>query len=155
MGATALALLDPLPSKRLLLDACAGRRSGNHPVLWAASELGRVHAALRAAGGGRELAIRRSGLIRHIDRWLATELPSAHGGAHMHTESVGVVVDRLARYSVLARAALAEGHTEPELHSAWHRLSELALGYRDLAVQVVTGSRRLPDLGDPELTEPR
>ncbi|MEV0294892.1 DUF4254 domain-containing protein [Nocardia sp. NPDC050710] len=147
---------DPLPSKELILESCAGQHSVAHPVLWAAGELAQAHRTLRVSTGPRgEIAIRRAGLIRHIDRWLATELPTAHGGAHMHTESIGAVVDRLARYSVLARAALSEGATEPERHRAWHRLSELALGYRDLAFEVAAGLRRLPDLGDPELTEPR
>ncbi|MEV0706476.1 MULTISPECIES: DUF4254 domain-containing protein [Nocardia] len=141
------------PSKELLLDSCAGKRGASHPVLWAAGELALAHTELRTAAGPRgEIAIRRTSLVRHIDRWLAAELPSAHGGAHLHTESVGAVVDRLARYSVLARGALTDRHPEPELHHAWHRLSELALGYRDLAFEVGAGLRRIPDLTDPGLT---
>ncbi|MET7770256.1 DUF4254 domain-containing protein [Nocardia sp. NPDC005366] len=144
---------NPFPSKELLLDSCAGKRGAAHPVLWAAGELALAHAELRAATGPRsEIAIRRASLVRHIDRWLAAELPSPHGGAHLHTESVGAVVDRLARYSVLARGALTDRCPEPELHQAWHRLAELALGYRDLAFEVGAGLRRIPDLADPGLT---
>jgi hypothetical protein len=125
-------------------------------VLWAARELAQAHTAVGSTSAGQpsEIILRRASLIRHIDRWLAAELPPAHGGAHMHTESVGVVVDRLAKYAVLARAALTVDASEPELHRAWHRLAELALGYRDMAYEVSAGLRRLPDLSDPALTEP-
>ncbi|WP_245839092.1 DUF4254 domain-containing protein [Nocardia donostiensis] len=97
---------------------------------------------------------RRAELIHGIDCWAATQLPPAHGGAHMHTESLGAVIDRLARYAVLARIALTTDTTELELHHAWKRLAELALGYCDMASELAAGLRRLPDLGDPALTEP-
>ncbi|MRH88191.1 hypothetical protein GFY24_12175 [Nocardia sp. SYP-A9097] len=54
----------------------------------------------------------RACLVHDIDCWVASRLPIAHGGARRHTESVGVVIDRLARFWVLAHATLKPG-TDP------------------------------------------
>ncbi|NEW40207.1 DUF4254 domain-containing protein [Nocardia cyriacigeorgica] len=140
---------EPLPSKDLVLEACTGRLITDHPVLCSANELAYLHIAAQRVPDARNLLHRRIELIRHIDCWLARELPPAHGGAHLHTESVGAVVDRLARYTASARMSLLSDDTVLERHYAWQRLAELAVGYSDLAYEVGAGIRRIPDLGHP------
>lgn len=138
---------EPLPPKDLVLEACTGRLITDHPVLRSAHELAHLHIAAQRVPDARNLLHRRLELIRRIDHWLARELPPAHGGAHLHTESVGAVVDRLARYTASARLSLLSDDTTVERHYAWHRLAELAVGYGDLAYEVGAGIRRIPDLG--------
>ncbi|CRY82307.1 DUF4254 domain-containing protein [Nocardia farcinica] len=142
---------DPLPPKELVLEACSGRLGSEHPVLRMALELARLHATAERAVDARDLLHRRMALIRGIDRWLACQLPPARGGAHLHTESVGTVIDRLARYSSSARSALVFDDAPVERHYAWRRLAELAVGYADLSHEVSTGVRRVPDLGNLRL----
>lgn len=86
----------------------------------------------------------RARLVHDIDGWVVRELPTAHGGARMHTETVGTVVDRLAQFSAQAYSTLT-GAPEWMVHDAWRRLSELAVAYEDLAVDVTGGVCRLPD----------
>ncbi|MGY2062642.1 DUF4254 domain-containing protein, partial [Nocardia gipuzkoensis] len=87
----------------------------------------------------------RAQLVHDIDRWVATELPVAPGGARLHTETVGTVIDRLAQFSALAYLALT---TTPDwlADDAWRRLAELANAYVDLATEVSAGRCRLPKL---------
>ncbi|MEU2255597.1 DUF4254 domain-containing protein [Nocardia xishanensis] len=142
--------MEPLPSKKQVLRAFRNKPSDEHPVLQAAYSLGGLHVQrlnteIDATGDIDQHRVR---LVLGIDRWVATELPPAHGGAHMHTESVGMVIDRLAQFSARAFASLA---SEPDwvVHDDWERLAELALGYQDLALEVSAGIRRLPYLGGP------
>ncbi len=86
----------------------------------------------------------RARLVRDIDRWAERRLPSARGGAYLHTESLGAVIDRLAHLSATAYAALA-ADAEWDLWFAWERLAELALAYEDLATELTIGRRRLPN----------
>lgn len=135
-----------LPSKDLVLEACSGTIHQPHPVLEAAYELAALHEAGSAAIAVGETASERANLMRGIDRWVAANLPAPLGAAYMHTETMGSVVDRLARYSVLAHAALTRDTRPWELHFAWQRLAELSLGYGDLSFELASGARRLPDL---------
>lgn len=133
-----------LPTKELLLHACRAVPREDHPLLRIAHLLAGLHE--RRLSGAPDLAEIDSGRARLVlaaDRWVATELPVARGGAQMHTETLGAVLDRLTQYCAYAHARL---DTAPEwmVHDAWERLAELALGYQDLAGEVLAGVRRLP-----------
>ncbi|WP_330232049.1 DUF4254 domain-containing protein [Nocardia sp. NBC_00508] len=145
-----------LPSKDFVLEACTGRIRLPHPLLEAAYELAALHEArLDTPYPAREEIDRhRTRLTRHIDRWVASALPQAMGAAYLHTETVGAVVDRLARYSVLAHTALHRDTRQPEMHYAWQQLAELALGYGDLSFELTAGRRRLPTLIVPQPDRP-
>ncbi|MGY2063638.1 DUF4254 domain-containing protein, partial [Nocardia gipuzkoensis] len=45
---------------------------------------------------------RRAELLSEIDQCVARSLPPAHGAARIHTETMGAVVDRMARFTALA-----------------------------------------------------
>ncbi|MBO0853042.1 MAG: DUF4254 domain-containing protein [Nocardia sp.] len=126
----------------MLLGACAGRVPIPHPVLLAARELARLHAAHIENAGA--LSCARSQHIRDIDRWVADEIPAPVSAAYLHTETVGMVVDRIARLSAVVHAGERGGHHEAELPRMWQALSELAIGYGDLAFEVGQRTRRLP-----------
>jgi Protein of unknown function (DUF4254) len=140
--------MEPLPSKEHILEACRSMPRGNHPVLESAHLLAELHERRRhaALGSTTDIDQHRARLVLAIDRWVATTVPLPHGGAHMHTETVGTVVDRVAQFSICAYETLF-GAPEWVVHDAWERLAELALGYQDLAFQVCAGIRRLPNLG--------
>jgi hypothetical protein len=141
--------VEPLPPKNLLLDACRGLPHGEHPVLRSACRLAELHeqrldATTRTVA---DIDRHRAHLVHDIDQWVARELPQAHRGVRLHTETVGTVVDRMAQFSALAYLALT---SSPEwvVNDAWRRLTELAVAYDDLAAEVTAGRCRLPDLSD-------
>ncbi|MFI5776000.1 DUF4254 domain-containing protein [Nocardia sp. NPDC051570] len=144
-----------LPSRDLILDACAGRIQLPHPVLRAAGELAELHRARLSRAAVPGVDCRRVELMHEIDRWVSSAMPRAHGCAWMHTETVGAVVDRLAQFSVYAYAALEQADSQWEMHVAWQRLAELSLGYSDMAFEIAAGTLRLPDFGVPQVTSPR
>ncbi|AHH21880.1 hypothetical protein NONO_c71190 [Nocardia nova SH22a] len=139
--------MESLPPKHLLLEACRGLAIDGHLVLKCACRLSELHELRLNAAPGSTLDIDRdrAQLVSDIDRWVADELPRAHGSARMHTETVGTVIDRLAQFSALAYLTLT---WEPEwvVRDAWRRLSDLAVAYDDLAGEVTAGLCRLPDL---------
>ncbi|MRH92879.1 DUF4254 domain-containing protein [Nocardia sp. SYP-A9097] len=137
--------MDLLPAKHGLLAACRGNVQNSHPLLHWASELSEIHEQLAGAEerAETELAQRRVSLIHDIDQWVGRQLPPSHGGARIHTESLGAVIDRLAAFTACACAALKSTGGE-ELRDTWERLAELAVGYEDLKDEVLTGRRRLP-----------
>lgn len=143
--------MEPLPPKEHILEACRALPPSDHPVLASAHLLAGLHRQRLYADFDItiELDRHRARLIMAIDRYLADELPPPRGEAHLHTETVGMVVDRIAQYSVKAHETL---RSDPEwvVHDAWHRLAELALGYEDLVYEVSAGLRRLPALDDPD-----
>ncbi|WP_067695613.1 DUF4254 domain-containing protein [Nocardia jejuensis] len=140
-----------LPSKDLLLEACAGCVSLSHPVLEAAYELTGLHEARRVAEGPVlvDIDCARDQLVRDIDRWVAREMPRPYAAASLHTETLGMVVDRMARFSVDAYAALLTAEAECRLHTAWKCLAELALAYADLSHDLTMRTRRFPDYPAP------
>ncbi|MBF6334452.1 DUF4254 domain-containing protein [Nocardia abscessus] len=142
--------MEPLPTKEFVLHACRSVPSRDHPILASAHLLAGLHKRrLRCElDGADDIDRQRARLVLAIDRWVATEAPLPHGGAHMHTETVGMVVDRLAQFSACAYEILS-GAPEWAVHNAWERLAELALGYEDLAYEVAAGLRRLPYLSGP------
>ncbi|WP_040780586.1 DUF4254 domain-containing protein [Nocardia pneumoniae] len=138
---------DVLPSRSQLLQACReGEPPPDHPVLLRARALADLHARRLDANQGAvpDIDESRARLVREIDRWADHRLPSARCGAYLHTESLGSVIDRLAHLSATAYAALA-ADAEWDLWFAWERLAELALAYEDLATELTTGRRRLPN----------
>ncbi|WP_319945778.1 DUF4254 domain-containing protein [Nocardia macrotermitis] len=144
-------MAEKLPSKDMLLEACAGSVVVPHPVLRAAQKLGALHRARVGAEGAvrDEIDSARACSVREIDCWVAARMPIAHGAASLHTETVGMVVDRIAQLSVDAHAALRRDAGEYELRYSWRRLAELSVAYGDLAFDVAACRRRLPDLLPP------
>ncbi|WP_067528787.1 DUF4254 domain-containing protein [Nocardia uniformis] len=142
-----MAAVHPLPPKHLLLRACRGLPPGDHPVLHYAGLLADLHERRLTAQPGATFAIdhHRARLVHDIDRWVATESPRADRDARLHTETVGTVVDRLAQFSTLAYLTLSSCPDEA-VHDAATRLTELATAYEDLATDIATGARRLPNL---------
>lgn len=140
-----------LPSKELLLAACTGSITLPHPVLQAAYELSSLHEARLVANPPElsEIDSARCRLIHEIDRWTAQWVPRPHAAAALHTETVGMVIDRLAQFSVDAHAALSGGESECRLHYAWKRLAELSLAYTELAHDLAVRTRRIPDYVTP------
>ncbi|WP_067817466.1 DUF4254 domain-containing protein [Nocardia inohanensis] len=141
-----------LPSKDLLLEACAGLVHDPYPLLLAAYELASLHEARSSADrtDTHEIDCGRARLIHDIDLWVSRTIATALIAPSMHTESIGADIDRLAKLSVSAFAAHHSNTTDQELHHAWHRLAELSLGYGDLADDLTTGRRRLPTPDHPE-----
>lgn len=136
-----------LPSKDLLLNACSGTVVQQHPLLEAAYELAGLHEARYRAEPAELLEIdcARARLIHDIDRWTAQNLPRPLAAAALHTETLGMVVDRLARFSVDAHNTLDGSISECRSHYAWRRLAELALAYGDLTHDLTARTRRIPD----------
>ncbi|WP_378733303.1 DUF4254 domain-containing protein [Nocardia brasiliensis] len=117
-----------------------------HPVLQAAYELASLHEArLDAAADVGAVDRERARLICRIDGWVDAEQPPASDAAYLHTETVGMVIDRLAQLSADVHAATERNTSTLQFHHARHCLNELALAYGDLAFEVSSGIRRLPD----------
>ncbi|RDI65077.1 DUF4254 domain-containing protein [Nocardia pseudobrasiliensis] len=137
--------MNPLPTKTQLLNACRGVDYDHHPILNAAFGLTGIHERqlTTVRFGFDEMESRRAELLSEIDRCVARSLPPAHGAARIHTETMGAVVDRMARFTALAYAALA-GTLDCELGSSWEHLAELAVAYEDLIDELHMGRRRLP-----------
>jgi hypothetical protein len=137
-----------LPPNDILLVACAGSPVPSHPVLEAAGELAGLHEARLAAGTEEtnEIDCARAKLVHVIDCWVSAHVAPPPGAAYMHTETLGMVIDRIAQFSVAARKALNHNTPEPHLHCLWQRLAELALAYGDLVFEIHIGTRKLPDL---------
>ncbi|MET7771429.1 DUF4254 domain-containing protein [Nocardia sp. NPDC005366] len=133
----------PLPSKDMVASACAGIVALDHPVLHAARELGELHQA-REHTNVDAFDCERTRLVGRIDEWVAAVIPATLGAAYLHSETVGMIVDRLARLSVDARAADAEPGSVSCPGRARDRFTELADAYGDLAFEIARGTRRLP-----------
>jgi hypothetical protein len=142
-------MTDALPSRIQLQRACEGTVVRAHPILLAAYELTSLCEAADVGASASEIDCARARLVHDIDRWVCANAPQPAGAAYLHTETVGMIVERLARYYAEARKALERGADELTLHYLWQRTSEIALAYADLAFEVSIGRRRLPDLTDP------
>ncbi|QIS14466.1 DUF4254 domain-containing protein [Nocardia arthritidis] len=135
-----------LPGKELLIAACRGLPHDDHPMLEAAGELAQLHEIRERTPMCEmdKLDRRRTQLIRAIDRWVTLATPVPDAAAQPHTETVGQLVDRLARLTAQAFVPLAQA-PEPVFYDAWVRLVELADTYQDLVEELRVGTRRLPD----------
>ncbi|HLS76893.1 MAG TPA: DUF4254 domain-containing protein [Nocardia sp.] len=144
-----------LPTSDLLVRACRGHRVVGGPVLWFARDLAVLHEKRSVDRGGSvdgdpavllEIERRRSELVMAIDDWVARNVLQHRIGATVHTETIGAVIDRIAESSVRAHHALMTlAADDDQLHSAWHRLAEIADAYDDLVREVLAGRRRLPE----------
>ncbi|PXX59719.1 uncharacterized protein DUF4254 [Nocardia tenerifensis] len=93
----------------------------------------------------------RAELVGRIDAWVADNVEH-RGGASLHTETLGAVIDRLAAKWIAAQRALRRSpqrrtypvQVDGEAHLQWCRLAELTDGYRDLITDVIEHRRRLP-----------
>lgn len=141
----------PLPSKDMVLSACAGTITLAHPILHAAEQLASLHEARDRSDAG-VLDRERARLVSLIDDWVAAEKPPAFGAAYLHSETVGMIIDRLAQLSVDAREAAQGPISAPQLRDA--RLTELAHAYGDLAFEIARGTRRLPEFSHRPLPNP-
>lgn len=140
---------EPLPSAEGLLCAIQGRHVGDHPLARWACLLADWHRVARDTDGvdiTREKLYERHDLVHAIDVWVEGHVPQHRHGGALHTETLGLVIDRIAAARVRAESALMASSTAAEVtvHTAWHRLAELVNGYNDLVTEVVDGTRRLP-----------
>ncbi|MFI9510088.1 DUF4254 domain-containing protein [Nocardia sp. NPDC052566] len=135
-----------IPGKDLIIAACRGLPHDDHPMLEAAGELAQLHEIRERTPVCEmdKLDRRRTQLIRAIDRWVTLATPVPRGGAGTHTETVGQLIDRLARLTAQAFVPLSQA-PEPVFYDAWVRLNELADTYQDLVDDLRTGTKRLPD----------
>ncbi|WP_054814244.1 DUF4254 domain-containing protein [Nocardia arizonensis] len=138
-----------LPTAPQILCAFQGRRFQDRELLRSAHALAELHARraeVRDAFMVAEIDSRRGELIDDINDWIAQEIPQDRYGAILHTESLGAVVDRMARSWVDANQAIdVEGPRSGNTHKHWYHLAELVDGYTDLVTDVVGGRRRLPE----------
>ncbi|WP_433626445.1 DUF4254 domain-containing protein [Nocardia sp. CA-120079] len=111
----------PLPSKDMILQACAGTVAIQHPVLQGAYELASLHEARLDDNADIGMIDReRDRLVSRIDSWVAADQPPASDAAYHHTETVGMVIDRLAQFAVDARVGAAQG-TSTLVRASPHR----------------------------------
>ncbi|UGT63671.1 DUF4254 domain-containing protein [Nocardia asteroides] len=137
-----------LPTAPQLLSAFQGRRMSEHEPFRSAHALAGLHERRLELGDPGEIAeldARRAALVELIDEWIAREAPEHRDGAALHTETLGAVVDRMARSWVAANRAIdSEGARSDKTHKHWYHLAELVDGYTDLVTDVAGGRRRLP-----------
>ncbi|UFS96607.1 DUF4254 domain-containing protein [Nocardia huaxiensis] len=138
-----------LPTAPQLLCAFQGRRFQDRVLLRSAHALAELHerrAQVRDPMLVSEIDCRRSELVDDINDWVGQELPQHRNGAALHTESLGAVVDRMARSWVEANQVIDhEGAASDNTHKHWYHLAELVDGYTDLVFDVAGGRRRLPE----------
>ncbi|KAF0847818.1 uncharacterized protein DUF4254 [Nocardia caishijiensis] len=138
-----------LPTAPQLLCAFQGRRFQDRELLRSAHALAELHerrAQVRDAALIAEIDCRRGELVDDINDWIVAEIPVNRAGASLHTESLGAVVDRMARSWVDANQAIdLDGARSDSTHKHWYHLAELVDGYTDLVTDVIGGRRRLPE----------
>ncbi|MBF6423839.1 DUF4254 domain-containing protein [Nocardia cyriacigeorgica] len=138
-----------LPTAPQLLCAFQGRRFQDREMLRSAHALVELHerrAQLRDTALVAEIDCRRTELVDDINEWITQEVPQHRNGAALHTESLGAVIDRMARSWVNANQAIdINGARSDNTHKHWYHLAELVDGYTDLIAEVTGGRRRLPE----------
>nr|WP_228780391.1 DUF4254 domain-containing protein [Nocardia cyriacigeorgica] len=138
-----------LPTAPQLLCAFQGRRFQDREMLRSAHALVELHerrAQLRDTALVAEIDCRRTELVDDINEWITQEVPQHRNGAALHTESLGAVIDRMARSWVNANQAIdTNGARSDNTHKHWYHLAELVDGYTDLIAEVTGGRRRLPE----------
>ncbi|WP_433602134.1 DUF4254 domain-containing protein [Nocardia sp. CA-135953] len=138
-----------LPTAPQILCAFQGRRFQDRELLRSAHALAELHARraeVQDMNLVAEIDCRRGELVDDINEWIAQEIPQHRNGASLHTESLGAVVDRMARSWVDANTAIdVDGARSDNTHKHWYHLAELVDGYTDLVTDVAGGRRRLPE----------
>ncbi|MGW4632802.1 hypothetical protein [Nocardia sp. NPDC004415] len=134
-----------LPCRSALLASLRGLPYDDHPVLDAAGELAVLHQVRERTPAAELAAIdrRRAQLMRAIDRWVILAAPVPLATADEHCETLGGLVDRLARASSLAFVELA-GAPDSVFYDEWVRLEDLADSYQRLVDDLWAGVRSLP-----------
>ncbi|WP_459963905.1 hypothetical protein [Nocardia sp. IFM 10818] len=115
-----------------------------HPVTRCARALAELQAAKAMEPGMPGLAGTRLALIGSIDLWVLRNAPFVA----RCSESLGTVVDRMARAHLEAAAVLRSERDEEVVHAAWHALGLHAVEWTDLVYEVVYGQRRVPESSD-------
>ncbi len=133
-----------VPGRDVLLAACRGLSHDDHPMLEAVGELAQLHEIRERMPVCEmaELDRRRAQLVRSIDRWVTLAMPVPCATAQVHSETVGQLVDRLARMATLAFEPPSEA-PEAVFDDSWVQLNELADSYQDLIDDLREGIRRL------------
>ncbi|WP_054812203.1 DUF4254 domain-containing protein [Nocardia arizonensis] len=150
MGAVSQRFVDlVLPAAEELCAAIRGDPTVAHPLTRIAADFGRLY---RRTAPDLDCARRcdRDEMVFAVDTWAASHLPVPRPDARAHTETVGAVIDRLARLQVHAWTLLmtVDNVADPQVHAAWHRLAELVDSYTDLNIGLSQRALRLPALGD-------
>lgn len=144
-----LSIAEVLPTAPQLLCAFQGRRFQDRVLLRTARALAELHsrrAQVRDPLMVAEIDCRRGELVDDINDWVDQQVPQHRNGASLHTESLGAVVDRMARSWVDANQVIdREGPRSDNTHKHWYHLAELVDGYTDLVIDVAGGRRRLPE----------
>ncbi|MFC9662214.1 hypothetical protein ACFVJ5_18420 [Nocardia sp. NPDC127606] len=120
-----------LPGRDVLLAAFRGLPHDDHPILDAAGELALLHQLRERTplSESERIDRRRAQLMRAIDRWVILAAPVPHAAADEHCETLGGLVDRLAKHCSQAE---------------WVRLDDLADSYERLIDDLWSGARSLP-----------
>ncbi|WP_378741382.1 hypothetical protein [Nocardia brasiliensis] len=153
MRQTALATVstDALPSRHLLLSAISGRLTNAPELLDHARELADLHASLipaivdphvrdkTADTAFAEIVARQA----QIDSWAVFHLPR-HPGATFHTQSLGEVLNHVARIYAHVWWSIRHTDDEEQQHDAWLHLGEVMRGYADLRDAVLARRTQLP-----------
>ncbi|WP_278263883.1 DUF4254 domain-containing protein [Nocardia sp. AG03] len=134
-----------LPCRSALLAALRGLPHDEHPILDAAGELAVLHQARERTPLSEVAAIdrRRAQLMRAVDRWVILAAPVPRAGAEEHCETLGSLVDRLARHSSQTHIELASA-PDAVYYDEWVRLEDLADTYQRLVDDLWAGVRSLP-----------
>ncbi|MEV0359400.1 DUF4254 domain-containing protein [Nocardia sp. NPDC050697] len=137
-----------LPSAEELCSAIRGHHIAPHPVTRFAGELGHLYQQPHARPS--ECNCRREELALAVDLWASGNLPIPYPDARLHTETLGAVIDHLARTQTHAYHLLmtTDDVSAPHVHAAWYQLAELVDGYTELALALTQRSTRLPAPGE-------
>jgi hypothetical protein len=137
-----------VPGRDMLLAAFRGLPHDDHPMLELAGELAQLHGIRERTPlcDMAELDRHRARLVRSIDLWVTLATPVPSSAALMHTETVGQIVDRLARMTNQVFVPLSRA-PDVVFYDAWVQLDELADVYQNLVDDLRAGARRLPDGG--------
>lgn len=134
-----------LPGRDVLLAAFRGLPHDDHPILDAAGELALLHQLREGTplSESERIDRRRAQLMRAIDRWVILAAPVPPAAADEHCETLGGLVDRLAKHCSRTFVALA-GAPESVFYDEWIRLDDLADSYERLIDDLWSGVRSLP-----------
>ncbi|WP_245547284.1 DUF4254 domain-containing protein [Nocardia brevicatena] len=137
-----------LPTAPQLLCAFQGRRFEDRAMLRSAHALVDLHRRCAQIGDPAltaEMDARRARLVEDINEGIARQIPQHRCGASLHAESLGAMIDRMARSWVEANRAIdVDGVRSDNTHKHWYHLAQLVDGYTDLVADVLGGRRRLP-----------
>lgn len=127
-----------LPPGTVVLTAMLGHANEiqlAHPLVAAAAELASLYAE-----SGDDTAHARIVVMRRIDAYTARVLPTPTESAVLHTETVSMVLARMAGYT----ADLGNPFDRNRLKAVWGPLDELIRGIDALFIDLLAGRRVVP-----------